>query len=95
LFRHADYQALCARLPGLVLLGVPAFGPKDGDALRRLIWLIDAAWEALLPLAVTAEVALDMLFEGIGGGLDQLLGKDLQRTRSRLVALLARQGKLA
>ncbi len=87
-FGPADYAALCQRLPCLMLTGIPRFGPGDGDALRRLIWLADAAWEAELPLGITASAGVEDLFSAIGTGLEQLLGKDLQRTASRLKALV-------
>ncbi len=87
LHRHADYEYLCREKQHLVLLDVPKFGPDDGDALRRLIWLVDAAWEALLPMSVTAAAGLETLFDDIGGALERLLGKDLKRTHSRLLAL--------
>lgn len=90
LLRHADYAVLCRELPGLVLNGIPAPGPDDGDALRRLVWLIDAAWEASLSITVTADVELNALFDHIGSGLDLLLGNDLKRTHSRLLALVSR-----
>lgn len=89
LHRHADYEQLCCEHNHLVLLDVPKFGPDDGDALRRLIWLVDAAWEALLPMSVTADVGLDTLFDKVGGALEGLLGKDLKRTYSRLLALVS------
>lgn len=88
-FCHADYRPLVERLPALVLQGLPRFGPTDGDALRRLIWLLDAAWEAGLPLAVTATAPPDETFADIGPALRQLLGRDLARTRSRLHGLSA------
>ncbi len=93
LFRHEDYEVLSRHLPCLVLLGLTAPGPDDGDALRRLVWLIDAAWEAALPMTVVADVELDNLFEGIGGALELLLGNDLKRTRSRLLALVSIEAK--
>ncbi len=71
-----------------MLNGVPAPGPDDGDALRRLVWLIDAAWEAALPMTVVTDSELDGLFDGIGCGLELLLCNDLRRTRSRLRALV-------
>lgn len=89
---HADYAALAAGLPGLLLHGLPRFGPGHGDALRRLIWLLDAAWEAGLPLALTAAGGPDELFADIGPDLRQLLGQDLARTRSRLLGLSALPG---
>lgn len=91
-FCHADYAALVDALPGLLLHGLPRFGPGHGDALRRLIWLLDAAWEAGLPLALTAASGPDELFADIGPELRQLLGRDLARTRSRLLGLSALPG---
>ena len=90
LHRHADYEKLCREYRHLVLLDVPKFGAGDGDSLRRLIWLVDAAWEALLPMSVTSEVRLETLFDEVGGALERLLGKDLKRTHSRLLALVSR-----
>lgn len=84
---HADYQALCRRILFMVLTGVPRFGPQDGDRLRRLIWLLDVAWEVSLPMAVVADSPLESLFDGIGDALQTLLGKDLKRTQSRLRGL--------
>ena len=90
LYRHADYAQLCGECRHLYLVGLPRFGAADGDALRRLVWLVDAAWEAGLPMTVTAETAPEALFEAIGVALETLLGKDLRRTSSRLAALVAR-----
>ena len=93
LFRYADYELLCRRLPFLVLNGLTAPGPDDGDTLRRLVWLIDAAWEAMLPMTVVADVQQERLFDGIGCGLALLLGNDLERTLSRLRALVSNKSK--
>ena len=84
---HADYAALCRSHSHLILEGLPKFGPEHGDALRRLIWLVDAAWEVLLPMTISADDRLAAIFDGIGDALDLLLGKDLKRTQSRLLAL--------
>lgn len=87
-FRHADYKMLTRRLPFLVLNGLPRAGPADGDALRRLVWLIDAAWEAGLAMTVVSNVELDSVFDGIGSALALLMGNDLERTQSRLRGLV-------
>ncbi|RIX44686.1 MAG: cell division protein ZapE [Rhodocyclales bacterium GT-UBC] len=87
--KHTDYSAYCAKHAQLVLLDLPQFTPDDGDSLRRLIWLLDSAWEANLPLAVTAATPLASLFVNIGPALQSLLGKDLRRTQSRLAGLCA------
>ena len=38
-------------------------------------------------MSVTAAAGLETLFDDIGGVLERLLGKDLKRTHSRLLAL--------
>jgi cell division protein ZapE len=90
-FKHTDYSAYCRTHPHLVLLGLPRFGACDGDALRRLIWLLDTAWECRLPLAITAATSLTATFSDIGQELQSLLGKDLRRTQSRLAGLCSQQ----
>lgn len=90
-FKHTDYSAYCRTHPCLALLGLPRFAARDGDALRRLIWLLDTAWECHLPLAITAATSLPTIFSNIGQELQSLLGKDLLRTQSRLAGLCALQ----
>lgn len=94
---HGDFARLLAPMDGLALLGVPLFGERDGDALRRLVWLADALWERQMPLAITATVEPAAVFEGIGDDLRHLLGRDLARAESRLIALcgLARERSTA
>ena len=88
---HADYAVLCRSHSHLILDGLPKFGLAHGDTLRRLIWLVDAAWEAMLPMTISADDSLAEIFDGIGDSLNLLLGKDLKRTQSRLLALLRLQ----
>lgn len=82
-----EYARLTEGARRLLVTGFPRLMPRDGDALRRLIWCLDAAWEAGLPLGVLAADTLTTCFAGLGTDLDTLLGKDLARTRSRLLAL--------
>lgn len=84
---HGDYARMLETESALVLWGVPRFGERDGDALRRLVWLADVLWERRLVLAVTAAEAAESLFLDIGEPLRRMLGRDLARAESRLVAL--------
>lgn len=86
---HADYARLAESAGALALWAVPQFGERDGDALRRLVWLADALWERQIPLAITATVEPTVAFERIGNDLRHLLGRDLARAESRLIALCA------
>ncbi|WP_434515963.1 cell division protein ZapE [Dechloromonas sp. ARDL1] len=84
---HGDYARMLETESALVLWGVPRFGERDGDALRRLVWLADVLWERQIALAVTAAEAAESLFLDIGEALRHMLGRDLARAESRLVAL--------
>lgn len=84
---HGDYARMLETESALALWGVPRFGERDGDALRRLVWLADVLWERRLALAVSAAAGAESLFLDIGEPLRRLLGRDLARAESRLVAL--------
>lgn len=86
-YNTADYYALVKNMRGLCLLDIPKLTARDGDAIRRLIWLVDVAWERGLPMSVVAAAPLSSLFSNIGTHLDELLCKDLKRLQSRLNAL--------
>ena len=85
----ADYLALALQAHCLAISGVPRFGPRDGDALRRFIWLIDAAYEAGVALAATAAAPWDRLLAD-APDLARLLGRDLRRCESRLAEMTRR-----
>lgn len=91
LFRQArgpaDYTHLAAARPGLLIRGFPKLAGEHMDSLRRLVWFLDAAWEARQPLAITARASVEESFSGLAPELAALLGKDLARSRSRLLAL--------
>lgn len=84
---HGDYARLLEVGSALALWGIPRFGERDGDALRRLVWLADVLWERQVALAVTAAEPAESIFLHIGDALRRMLGRDLARAESRLVAL--------
>ena len=84
---HGDYARLFESGSALALWSIPRFGERDGDALRRLVWLADVLWERQVPLAITAEEPAESVFLHIGDPLRQMLGRDLARAESRLIAL--------
>lgn len=86
---HGDYARLLEAGSALALWGVPRFGERDGDALRRLVWLADVLWERQIALAVTAAEAAEFIFLHIGDPMQRMLGRDLARAESRLIALCA------
>ncbi|QEL64078.1 cell division protein ZapE [Oryzomicrobium terrae] len=88
-----DYLALALQAPRLAISDVPRFGPRDGDALRRFIWLIDAAYEAGVALAATATSPWDELLDG-APDLARLLGRDLRRCASRLAEMTRRSPRV-
>lgn len=88
----ADYRQLLGSAAGLTLTAVPALGPRDGDALRRLVWLLDVAWEGGIRLRLEdgegRELLPDGLFERVGGDVEAWMGTDLRRAGSRLAGLM-------
>ncbi|WP_295004880.1 cell division protein ZapE [uncultured Dechloromonas sp.] len=86
---HGDYARQLDAASALALWNVPRFGERDGDALRRLVWLADVLWERQVPLAITAAETAESIFLGIGDALRRMLGRDLARAESRLIALSA------
>lgn len=91
LFRQArgpaDYGSLVAARQPVLIRDFPRLAGEHMDSLRRLVWFLDAAWEARLPLAATAQASVAASFSGLAPELAALLGKDLARSRSRLLAL--------
>lgn len=79
----ADYLHLATAHRRLALTDLPALGPRDADAGRRLIWLIDILYDQGTGLAVSAAVPP----EGLFAGLPALA--DAARTRSRLHEMCA------
>lgn len=79
----ADYLQLTTAHRCLALTDLPALGPRDADAARRLIWLIDILYDQGTGLAVTAAAPP----EGLFAGLPALT--DAARSRSRLYEMCA------
>lgn len=88
----ADYRQLLATAAGLTLTAIPPLGPRDGDALRRLVWLLDVAWEGSVRLrledAQGREVLPEGLFAQVGTEVLAWMGTDLRRAGSRLAGLV-------
>jgi cell division protein ZapE len=73
-----DYLALAGRFHTLFLEGVPELGPGQRNEARRLVWLIDALYEARARLVVLAAAEPDQLYPGGDGAFE------FERTSSRL-----------
>lgn len=83
---HADYMRLAEADAALAIWGIPRFGVRDGDAVRRLVWLADACWERQVPMAVSAALPAETIFTHIGDR-GAVPARELARAESRLIAL--------
>ncbi len=83
----ADYRSPERSRRPLLIEGVPCLSGEHVDSLRRLVWFLDAAWDLQCPLGVLAEASPQGCFAGLTPETEALLGKDLTRSRSRLLAL--------
>lgn len=83
----ADYRSPGESRRPLLIEGVPRLSGEHVDPLRRLVWFLDAAWDMQCPLGVVAETPPQHCFAGLTPEAETLLGKDLTRSRSRLLAL--------
>ncbi|GFR47229.1 hypothetical protein Agub_g8913 [Astrephomene gubernaculifera] len=57
-----DFLALCRRFRDVFLVGVPQLGPAQRDEARRLVTLLDVAYDNSCRLHVAAAVASDDIF---------------------------------
>ena len=73
-----DYLALSARFHTVFLEDVPVLSPDRRDEARRLVWLIDALYEAKARLVVLAAAEPDDLYPKGDGSFE------FERTASRL-----------
>ena len=73
-----DYLALAGRFHTLFLEGVPKLDADHRNEARRLVWLIDALYEAGTRLVVLAEAEPEDLYPGGDGSFE------FERTASRL-----------
>jgi len=74
--RH--YLELVGGARGLILEAVPILGPRDEDAARRFIMLIDTVYDARLGLVIAAAAEPDRLYAG------DAFADEFRRTASRL-----------
>ncbi|MDE2260703.1 MAG: AFG1 family ATPase [Betaproteobacteria bacterium] len=73
-----DYLMLAERFYVVLLSGIPVLTPRQRDAARRLIWLVDILYDQRIKLLISAEMPLEKLCpEGEPGG-------EFSRTVSRL-----------
>lgn len=82
---QADYIELARRFHTVLISAVPVFGREDTDRRRRFTWLIDEFYDRRVKLVVSAEAALNALFENTGGG------SEIERTESRLIEMQTRR----
>ena len=73
-----DYLALADRFHTIFLEGVPQLTIAERNEARRLVWLIDALYEAHTRLVVLAQVEPDQLYPAGDGAFE------FERTASRL-----------
>ena len=73
-----DYLELAARFETLLISGIPVLDERQEDAARRLIHLVDVAYDHRLALFITADADATSLYQG------QKLTFEFQRTASRL-----------
>ncbi len=76
-----DYIELAREFQTVILQGVPKLGVNDGDAARRLIFLVDEFYDRRVNLIVTAAAAPTELYHG------DRLKFEFQRTASRLIEM--------
>jgi len=73
-----DYLYLAERYQLLMLSGVPRMGPDQAAEARRFTWLVDIFYDHHVPIALSAEAALDALYP------QGTLSGEFVRTVSRL-----------
>ena len=78
-----DYLAITGRFHTLFLEDVPRLGPDKRNEARRLVWLIDALYEAKTRLVVLAEAEPSALYPAGDGAFE------FERTASRLEEMRA------
>ncbi len=73
-----DYLELAERFETLLISGIPILDERKEDAARRLIHLVDVAYDHRLALFLTAEADATSLYQG------KKLTFEFARTASRL-----------
>lgn len=87
-----DYIELAREFHAVLISDIPQMNDTENDSARRFINLIDEFYDRNVKLIVSAEVAIESLYQGSG------LGFEFRRTCSRLLEMqshdyLARQHK--
>ncbi len=77
----ADYIELARRYHTVLVSEVPRFRPDQGESLKRFTWLVDEFYDRQVKLIVSAEEAVECLYDGVPGRADT------ERTRSRLIEM--------
>ena len=77
----ADYIEIARAFNTVMLSGVPLLNESNADATRRFINLIDEFYDRNVKLVLSAEVALEHLYQ------EGRLGFEFERTRSRLLEM--------
>lgn len=78
---NADYLAIAAAFPTILIDRIPVMGPERRDAARRFVNLIDTLYDEGVQLVCSAAAAPDRLYAS-GDGADAF-----RRTASRLVEM--------
>lgn len=78
---QSDYIEIARWYPSVIVSGVPQFDKRREDQARRFISLVDEFYERRVNLILSADVAVDSLYQG------KRLGFEFERTVSRLIEM--------
>jgi cell division protein ZapE len=80
-----DYVELSKLFHALILSGVPRLDDERRDQAKRFISLVDEIYDRRVKLIISADVAIDSLYQG------NALGFEFERTQSRLLEMQSEQ----
>jgi len=78
---QSDYIEIARWYPSVIISGVPQFDARQEDQARRFISLVDEFYERRVNLILSADVAVDALYQG------NRLAFEFDRTVSRLIEM--------